>query len=165
MTETVTAPRHDRTRLARDQAWKLGFVALRNAVEGEAPRPFRPVPASWRTEGFEAFCRQLAARENVALPADITWPDWEAIGWKRRAQVRRFELVRHAFRRPLELWLVLDIALGLEERGFDVQVGRFCARTLTPRNLLVLAERRTHADAANIQPAITPSGEAANAQP
>ena len=165
VTETVTAPRHDRTRLARDQAWKLGFVALRNAVEGEAPRPFRPVPASWRTEGFEAFCRQLAARENVALPADITWPDWEAIGWKRRAQVRRFELVRHAFRRPLELWLVLDIALGLEERGFDVQVGRFCARTLTPRNLLVLAERRTHADAANIQPAVTPSGEAANAQP
>ena len=147
VTETVTAPRHDRKRLARDQAWKLGFVALRNAIEGEAPRPFRPVPASWRADGFEVFCRQLAAREDVALPAQITWPDWEALGWQRRAQVRRFELVRHAFRRALELWLVLDIALGLDERGFDVQVGRFCARTLTPRNLLVLAERREPARA------------------
>src|SRR5690606_13987266 len=120
----------------------LGFVALRNAIEGEEPRPFRPVPASWRADGFEVCCRQLAAREDVALHAQITWPDWEALGWQRRAQVRRFELVRHAFRRALELWLVLDIALGLDERGFDVQVGHFCARTLTPRNLLVLAERR-----------------------
>ena len=55
--------------------------------------------------------------------------------------------------------------LGAFLQHADVQVGRFCARTLTPRNLLVLAERRTHADAANIQPAVTPSGEAANAQP
>ena len=165
VTETVTAPRHDRTRLARDQAWKLGFVALRNALEGEAPRPFRPVPASWRTDGFEAFCRQLAARENVALPANLVWTDWETIGWQRRAQVRRFELVRHAFRRPLELWLVLDLALGLEERGFDVQVGRFCPRTLTPRNLLVLAERRAEDGATNIPPAITPFGEPARPQP
>ncbi len=149
VTETVTAPRHDRSRLARDQSWKLGFVALRNAIEGEAARPFRPVPASWRTNGFEAFCRQLAAREDVTLPAHIAWPDWELIGWQRRAQVRRFELVRHAFRRPLELWLVLDIALGLEERGFHVQVGSFCARTLTPRNLLVLAERRDPGSTAN----------------
>ena len=165
VTETVTAPRHDRTRLARDQAWKLGFVALRNALEGEAPRPFRPIPASWRTAGFEAFCRHLAARENVALPANLAWTDWETIGWQRRAQVRRFELVRHAFRRPLELWLVLDLALGLEERGFAVQVGRFCPRTLTPRNLLVLAERRAEDGATNIPPAITPFVEPARPQP
>ncbi|MFU2489288.1 methyltransferase [Thauera sp. WH-1] len=141
VTEVVTAPRHDRQRLARDQAWKLGFVALRNAVEGEAQRPFRPVPATWYAEGFEAFCRRLAAREEVRLPLDLSWSDWERKGWARRDQVRRFELVRHAFRRPLELWLVLDLALGLEQRGFDVQVGRFCERSLTPRNLLVLADR------------------------
>ncbi|MFP5402436.1 MAG: methyltransferase [Gammaproteobacteria bacterium] len=142
VTETVTAPRHDRLRLARDQAWKLGFIALRNALEGEAQRPFRPVPASWLAEGFETFCHRLAAREQLVLPADVAWTQWEDIGWQRRAEVRRFELVRHAFRRPLELWLVLDIALGLEERGFAVEIGRFCTRALTPRNLLVLAERR-----------------------
>ncbi|MFB1029277.1 MAG: methyltransferase [Thauera sp.] len=34
VTETVTAPRHDRRRLVRDQAWKLGFIALRQAIEG-----------------------------------------------------------------------------------------------------------------------------------
>ncbi|MHB8786644.1 MAG: methyltransferase [Thauera sp.] len=164
VTETVTAPRHDRSRLARDQAWKLGFVALREAladmgedarrgyrqsdVAGEAghgpaaTRNFRPVPAAWLTENFEAFCRKLAAREQVGLPAAVDWAGWEAAGEHRRAEVRRLELVRHAFRRALEHWLVLDLALGLEERGFDVQVGCFCARALTPRNLLVLAQRR-----------------------
>lgn len=146
VTETVTAPRHDRTRLARDQAWKLGFVALRNQLEGDAPRPFRPVPAAWHADDFEAFCRRLAAREHLTLPAQVSWPDWETRGWQRRAAMRRFELVRHAFRRPLELWLVLDLALGLEERGFDVQIGRFCARTLSPRNLLVLADRAGQSD-------------------
>lgn len=142
VTETVTAPRHDRVRLGRDQAWKLGFIALRNALEGDTPRPFRPVPASWHSDGFEGFCRRLATREQVVLPADVSWSDWEAVGWARRDRMRRLELVRHAFRRPLELWLVLDLALGLHERGFDVQVGRFCERALTPRNLLVLADRR-----------------------
>lgn len=139
VTETVTAPRHDRRRLARDQAWKLGFVALRDALEGEAVRPFRPLPARWLAGGFEDFCRALAQREGVRLPAVVDWARWEAVGARRRGEVRRLELVRHAFRRALESWLVLDLALGLEEAGFEVAVGTFCPRSLTPRNLLVLA--------------------------
>jgi hypothetical protein len=35
----------------------------------------------------------------------------------------------------------MDLALGLEEAGFEVQVGTFCPRSLTPRNLVVLAQR------------------------
>jgi hypothetical protein len=50
-------------------------------------------------------------------------------------------LVRGLFRRPLELWLVLDRALYLEENGYAVQVGEFCDSQLTPRNLMVLAQR------------------------
>jgi hypothetical protein len=142
VTETVTAPARDRARLARDQAWKLGFIALRNALEGEAVRAFRPVPAAWLRESFEIFCRRLALREGVVLPAAVAWSRWEAVGRQRRSEIGRLELVRHAFRRPLEFWLVMDLALGFEERGFEVEVGRFCARELTPRNLLVLARRK-----------------------
>ena len=57
------------------------------------------------------------------------------------AQVRNLELVRGLFRRPLELWLLLDRALFLEEQGYQVRLGTFCAHELTPRNLLLLAER------------------------
>ena len=141
VTETVTAPRRIRQRLARDQAWKLGFIALRNALLGEAERPFKPVSSTWLSGEFPAYGRFLAAREGLPLPERVDWAHWQAVGEERRAAVRRLELVRHAFRRGLEMWLVLDLALGLEEAGFQVQVGSFCERTLTPRNLLVLAER------------------------
>lgn len=141
VTETVTATPRIRRRLARDQAWKLGFIALRNALLGEAIRPFRPVPPTWLTGEFADYGRFLAAREGLPLPEQVDWAHWLAIGEQRRGEVRRLELIRHAFRRGLEMWLVLDVALGLEEAGFTVRVGTFCDRALTPRNLLVLAER------------------------
>ena len=53
----------------------------------------------------------------------------------------RMELVRHLFRRPLELWLVLDRALFLQEQGYQVELSQFCARELTPRNILIHAEK------------------------
>jgi hypothetical protein len=37
--------------------------------------------------------------------------------------------------------LVLDRALFLREQGYKVEVGSFCETRLTPRNLMVLAER------------------------
>ena len=142
VTETVTAPQRIRRRLARDQVWKLAFVALRNAVLGEQIRPFRPVPSIWMAGDFAAYAQALAQREGMALPEEVDWAHWLAVGERRRGEVRRLELVRHAFRRALEVWLVLDVALGLEEAGFEVEVGTFCARALTPRNLMVLARRR-----------------------
>ncbi len=142
VTETVTAPRHDRRRLVRDQAWKLGFLALRDALEGEAPRHFRPVPAHWLASDFATFGRALAARDGVRLPTAVDWAHWLDVGERRRAEVRRLELVRHAFRRPIETWLVLDLALALEAAGFHVHAGPFCKRTLTPRNLMIVADRQ-----------------------
>jgi len=57
------------------------------------------------------------------------------------AEVRNLELLRNLFRRPLELWLLLDRALYLQEQGYHVKLGTFCDYQLSPRNLLLLAER------------------------
>lgn len=141
LTETVTATGRERRQLAQKAAYKLGFVALRQALEGTRYRSFRPVPAAWLRMDFEGFCRQLAAREAVLLPGTVRWDDWLAAGWARQAQVARYELVRHVFRRALELWLVGDLALGLEAAGYRVRLGQFCDRGLTPRNLLLQAAR------------------------
>lgn len=140
VTETVTAPQRHRQRLARDQAWKLGFIALRNALEGEAVRPFPPMPSQLLSGDFSAYGEAVARRQGVSLPAGVDWAHWLEVGERRRREVRRLELVRHAFRRPLEMWLVMDLARGFEEAGFRVDVGTFCERSLTPRNLMVLAE-------------------------
>ena len=90
---------------------------------------------------FEAFCRWAAEKKGLALAADTDFAYWQRMGEQRLAQVRRHELVQHLFRRPLELWLVLDYGLFLEEQGYDVTLGTFCDRALTPRNLLVDAVR------------------------
>ena len=75
------------------------------------------------------------------MPDNLDWQHWSTRGEQRALQVQRHELLRHLFRRPLELWMVLDYAVFLEEQGYRVRLGRFCARELTPRNLLVDAVR------------------------
>ena len=65
------------------------------------------------------------------------------IGQARKKVTERVELVRHVFRRAIEVWLVLDRALYLQQQGYDVSVNTFCEKQLTPRNILILASLKT----------------------
>ena len=140
VTETVTsAPREVRQRV-RERVWKLGFDRLRREVTDlDRYAPFKPTPREWLKLGFRGFCEALAAREGLALPPSLDWAGREAEAWRRHGEVVRLSLVRAAFRRPLELWLVLDLAARLADQGYRVEVGTFCARRLTPRNILLSA--------------------------
>lgn len=140
VTETVAAGARERRLRDRDMAWKLAFLEWRAAAGVERGRTFKPIPAAWYGEGFEAWMRRLAAREGVAPPDAVT--DWDALesqGWVRQREVRRLGLLRLAFRRPLEIWLALDRALYLERQGYRVTLSEFCPRRVTPRNLLISA--------------------------
>ncbi len=140
--ETVTAPARVREQTRRISQWRLGFDGLQRALRGQDD--YLPVPSHpprLVNEGFEAFCRWAAAKKGLALPAGLDFSHWQAFGERRFEQVRRYELVRHLFRRPLELWMVLDYAVYLEEQGYRVTLGTFCERSLTPRNLLLDAVR------------------------
>lgn len=142
VTETVTAlPRLTRQR-DKEMAWKLGFDTLRRALTGEANyRSFKSVPAAWFRDDFTDFARQMAQREGLAISSQTALAEFEQAGWRRQREVMRLSIVRHAFRRSLEVWLVLDLAIYLEGQGYAVQLGSFCARQLTPRNLLISAQR------------------------
>ncbi len=141
VTDTVTASARARRASRTAMAWKLAFQVLAREVTGKPYHPLKPVPESWLAAGFPAWCRRLAAREGLPLPARPNWQRLQAEGERLGMRVRRLELVRLAFRRPLELWLVADMAVYLEENGYRVDVGSFCAPTLTPRNLLLSARR------------------------
>lgn len=142
VTETVTASPRLRRQRDKEMAWKLGFDALRRVVTGEASyRSFKPVPAAWFRDDFAGFARQMAQREGLLLATQTALAEFEQAGWRRQREVMRLSIVRHAFRRSLEVWLVLDLAMFLERQGYDVQLGSFCARQLTPRNLLISAQR------------------------
>jgi len=145
VTDSVTAGAHDRRQRDRAQAWKLAFLELRAAAGVPRGGTFKPVPAAWYRLGFAEWMRRLADREAVPLPESPDWPAWEAEGRARRRQVVRLELARLAFRRPLEVWLALDRALFLARRGYRVSLTEFCARGVTPRNLLISARLATQA--------------------
>lgn len=140
--ETVTAPLRVREQTELVRQWRLGFDGLQRELRGEDTYlPLPPHPSRLMREGFEMFSRWAADKKSLELPGQVDWVHWERSGQVRSRQVRRYELVRHLFRRPLELWLVLDYAMALEEAGYRVRVGTFCERALTPRNLLVDAVR------------------------
>ena len=141
VTETVTAGTRQRRIRDTAQAWKLAFLEWRGQVCTGRKQGFKPIPAAWMNDGFAAWLRRLCLREGLSVPV-AGFETFEQIGWQRLAAARRLELVRLAFRRALEIWLVLDRALYLRRAGFAVKVGEFCQRSLTPRNLMIQACRQ-----------------------
>lgn len=142
--QTVTAPEHDRRLRKKLQAWRLGFDGLQRHLSGLDE--YLPVPAlanRWAKTSFEEVSRHIAELKNISLPtmSDDQWQYWEAQGEQRLQWVTAFDLVRMAFRRPLELWLALDRVLTLEEAGYQVELSQFCQQSLTPRNILITAEK------------------------
>lgn len=142
--ETVTAPERVRAQTQRIRQWRLGFDGLQRYLRGKDDYLSVPThPSRLVNEDFTAFCHWAAAKKQLELPRTVDFDHWRVFGARRLAQVRRHELVRHLFRRPLEVWMVLDYALFLEEKGYRVQLGQFCDRSLTPRNLLIDAVRQS----------------------
>jgi hypothetical protein len=143
MAATVTAGARVRKQRDTSMARRLAFDLLQRRQRGvDEYLPCPSLPAAWLHKPFAEYCMDLAEIQGVPLGDFKDWIALEALGWQRLAEVRNLELVRGLFRRPLELWLVLDRALYLQERQYDVQVGLFCTPDLTPRNLMILAERR-----------------------
>ena len=142
MSETVTAGTRVRRQRDTSMARRLAFDLLQRQVRGaDEYLPTPSLPSAWLDKPFADYCRDLAALKELSTIGSPDWSALEAAGWQRLAEVRNLELLRGLFRRPLELWLNLDRAVFLEEQGYAVRLGTFCAASLTPRNLLLLAER------------------------
>lgn len=143
LSETVTAGARVRRQRDTSMARRLGFDLLQRTlrqVDDYLPTP--SLPSAWLEKPFADYCRDLATLKGLSTTDNHDWTALESAGQQRLAEVRNLELVRNLFRRPLELWLVLDRALYLQERGYTVELGIFCEHNLTPRNLMLLAERK-----------------------
>ncbi|MGQ7959882.1 methyltransferase [Pseudomonas sp. SP16.1] len=142
LSETVTAGARERRQRDRSMAWRLAFDLLQRQLrDSDRYLPTPSLNSAWFAKPFATFCQDLALLRGAPPPGEQDWSALEARGWQRLAEVRNLELLRNLFRRPLELWLLLDRALYLQEQGFTVQLGSFCDYRLSPRNLLLLAER------------------------
>ncbi|MEO3865153.1 methyltransferase [Rheinheimera fenheensis] len=122
--------------------WRLAYDELRADISKERTyQPLSSVAKHWFSGDFATFARWAAAQHQLPLPANMDWSAYLARAAKRQLLVRRIELVRHLFRRPLELWLALDKALYLQQHGYNVRLTQLCQREITPRNILLSASK------------------------
>jgi hypothetical protein len=122
--------------------WRTGFdLLLRQASGLDRYTPLPHFPSSRSKLGFEPFCRWLAEEFDKELPA--TWDNDKVLAeaTTRVRQMRGLGILRWLFRRPLELYLCLDRALFLQEQDYEVKLGQFCNREVTPRNLMIVGQR------------------------
>jgi len=143
MQETVTAGARVRRQRDESMARRLAFDLLQREIrQSDEYLPTPSLPPSWLDKPLADYCRDLCELKGLHLEHTPDWQHLELSGWQRLAQVRNLELLRGLFRRPLECWLALDRALFLQENGYRTRIGSFCPTQLTPRNLLILAEKR-----------------------
>lgn len=122
--------------------WRLAYDELRAELSGQVNyQPLASVGKHWFSGDFSAFAAWAAQQHQLSLPAVIDWQAYLARATQRMALVQRIELVRHLFRRPLELWLALDKALFLQQHGYQVQLTQLCQPGITPRNILLKASK------------------------
>jgi hypothetical protein len=139
--ETVTAGATLQRQRKQLQIMRLGFDCLQRELHTKDKFLAIPsLPTSWAKADFSDFCRHCAALKNITLPDAIDWSYYLQQGQYRFKQVSALDLVRFLFRRPLEVWLALDRALLLEEKGYEVSLNTFCANHITPRNILIKAK-------------------------
>ncbi len=140
--ETVTGGDRVKRHRQLEMSYRLGLDALLEEKLGlEEYCPIPSIKKSQLSEGFEAFCIWAAKKKGFKLTA-IDFSKYEHIGTECFWQMERLSLIQQGFRRLLEMWLVLDKAMYMEERGYRVELSEFCSREVTPRNILVHAVRQ-----------------------
>ncbi|MCU8024025.1 MULTISPECIES: SAM-dependent methyltransferase [unclassified Shewanella] len=123
-------------------AWRLGFDALqRECRQIDEYLPLPSLKQSQLSGSFTDFCLWAAETKAVNLAKNRDFEAWLDVGRQRQQLTRRIDLVAHLFRGALEQWLILDRACFLQEQGYGVCVGEFCANSVTPRNTLILAQK------------------------
>lgn len=120
--------------------WRLAYDELQQSVTG-IPR-YQPLPSlakHWFSGDFTDFVSHAAALQHLVLAKQPNCSALLAAGAARYLLLQRLDAVRHLFRRPLELYLVLDRAAFLQQQGYQVRLFAFCDYQLTPRNLCLHA--------------------------
>ncbi|SIN92838.1 methyltransferase [Salinivibrio sp. ES.052] len=140
--EAVTGGRRVCRQREQEVTYRLGFDEWQRDWQGSDQ--YLPLPAlkkSQLTHGFGEFCRWGAEQKGLILPADFDEAEYHTRGQARFVILEQMNVVKSAFRRAMEYWLVLDRVLFLQQHGYRVTLTQFCDRQLTPRNLLIHAEK------------------------
>jgi SAM-dependent methyltransferase len=88
-----------------------------------------------------ALVARAFALRGSAMPSPARIAEAAAWAKTHHARVRRLALPRQMIARSLEVFVLLDRALHLEERGYAVMIGTLFPPEVSARNLVLLASR------------------------
>ncbi len=147
--ETTTANTLHRNLRHRELLWRVAFdLQLRELRGIDAYSRTPSVKKSLLKSSFNSFAQALVDQLERRGRRDFEFsPLSEPAEAKlmERAQAKlsilsRLEKAQLAFRLALERWLLLDRALFLQERGYQVEIKEFCAKHHSARNHVLLAK-------------------------
>lgn len=126
-----------------EMLWRHAWRQWQLTFDVTAPyQPLQSLPKQVFSQGLAEFFTLASTQHQQSMPETSWWPELLQQAEQALLQQRRLELVQHLFRRPLELWLVLDLVLTLQQQGYAVELLELCEAQLTPRNLLIRALRQ-----------------------
>ncbi|MCL9783032.1 SAM-dependent methyltransferase [Vibrio sp. S4M6] len=139
--ELVTGGMRVQRHRQQEMSYRLGLDAmLRTSGSNMAHITIPSIKKSLLSNGFEWFCHWAATERQLTLPSD-NFDEFHEVGKARFEKMEKLTLVQDVFKRPLEMWLVYDRAQYLQEHGYRVALSTFCDRQISPRNILIQAQR------------------------
>lgn len=141
--ETVTACAKMPEMNNQEVVWRLAFDCLQRDLLGcDEYLPLPNIQKSQLKKSFAEFVDWALAQKKINSPSMIDLDAYLMLGQKRLLKTRRMELVQQLFKRPIEIWLLMDKAFFLQGQGFDVSLFEFCDKSITPRNVCIQATRK-----------------------
>ncbi len=138
--DEVVARPSIRAQRRRENGWRLGLDLLLQDTHGAMTyTPLGTLPHEALRQDFTHFVRTAASLRSLSLPSVWDADAYEARGLARARRARAMGLVRSLFRRAIEVLCAVDRAAYLAESGYDSEVVVFTSRSVTPRNLLIVA--------------------------
>lgn len=129
--------RLSQTEMLWRQLWRLWAQQ-----QGRPYQALRSVGKHWFSGALSDFLQFAATQHQLAAPPAAQLATLLQAAEQALLAQRQLEVLQHVFRRPLELWLVLDMALALQDAGYQLSLQQLCDPDLTPRNLLIQAWRQ-----------------------
>ncbi|WP_394182545.1 methyltransferase [Marinomonas posidonica] len=140
--QVATAGAREQRLQKQELTYRLGFdLWQRHARKTDQYLAVPSIQKVLLNQGFLGFCHWAAEQKQLThLIAQQPFEDFQHAAGQRYQDLQKQQAISQWFRPALEYWLILDRAIFLQEQGYHVDIGAFCAASLTPRNWMVRAE-------------------------
>lgn len=137
--ETVTGGQRVKRHRQLEMIYRFGVdLIFRHQYGDDDYKPLPSIKKSMLANGFGHFLNWAAAYHQRRI-GDIDVSAYLAQAQQKFHHMEKIALVQQQFYSLLEAWIVLDKVLFLQQHGYQVRVEQFCAKQITPRNLLIQA--------------------------